>query len=118
MDGTLVDSTAGVVGAWEVFAASYPHIDVKEILSCEFLPRYHPLIYGVCLASHGVRTIDNLRTFCGIDDAGLLEVDGIFLTFLSGICCVKRRKKHSALNWRLSKRQDETVPQGLFYYLV
>ena len=34
MDGTLVDSTAGVVGAWEVFAQTYPGIDVEEILSC------------------------------------------------------------------------------------
>jgi beta-phosphoglucomutase-like phosphatase (HAD superfamily) len=59
MDGTLIDSTAGVVGAWEIFAQSYPHIDVKDILR----------------SSHGVRTTDNLRRFCGIDDAELLEVE-------------------------------------------
>jgi len=35
MDGTLVDSTAGVIGAWEVFRQSYPDIDVDCILSCE-----------------------------------------------------------------------------------
>lgn len=35
MDGTLVDSTAGVVGAWSLFAKAYPGIDVHEILSCE-----------------------------------------------------------------------------------
>lgn len=35
MDGTLVDSTAGVVGAWDIFHKSYPDIDVKEILSSE-----------------------------------------------------------------------------------
>lgn len=54
MDGTLIDSTAGVegrfrsiairigllqlkcrnTGAWRVFAQSYPGIDVHEILSC------------------------------------------------------------------------------------
>lgn len=34
MDGTLVDSTDGVVGAWELFAEAYPHIDVHDILSC------------------------------------------------------------------------------------
>lgn len=38
MDGTLVDSTAGVVGAWEVFAESYPGIKVDEILSCTPIP--------------------------------------------------------------------------------
>ena len=35
MDGTLVDSTAGVVGAWHEFSKSYPGIDVHDILSCE-----------------------------------------------------------------------------------
>lgn len=35
MDGTLVDSTAGVVGAWELFRQTYPSIDVANILSCE-----------------------------------------------------------------------------------
>lgn len=35
MDGTLVNSTAGVIGAWEVFRQSYPDIDVNYILSCE-----------------------------------------------------------------------------------
>ena len=36
MDGTLVDSTAGVEGAWHAFSKTYPGIDVKDILSCEF----------------------------------------------------------------------------------
>ncbi|KAJ7240335.1 HAD-like domain-containing protein [Mycena haematopus] len=57
MDGTLVDSKAGVEGAWDVFAASYPGIDVSEILS----------------SSHGVRTVDNLRIHCGITDPEELE---------------------------------------------
>ena len=34
MDGTLVDSTAGVVGAWETFRESYPDIDINKILKC------------------------------------------------------------------------------------
>ena len=34
MDGTLVDSTAGVVGAWETFAETYPGLDVENVLSC------------------------------------------------------------------------------------
>ena len=33
MDGTLVDSTAGVKGAWEEFAKVYPGMDVQNILS-------------------------------------------------------------------------------------
>ncbi|KAH7914425.1 HAD-like domain-containing protein [Hygrophoropsis aurantiaca] len=57
MDGTLVDSTAGVVGAWDTFARSYPGLDVKTILS----------------SSHGVRTVDNLKKYCGITDDALLE---------------------------------------------
>ncbi|KAF9472960.1 HAD-like protein [Pholiota conissans] len=57
MDGTLVDSTAGVVGAWHLFSESYPHIDVHDILS----------------SAHGVRTVDNLRNYCHITDPEILE---------------------------------------------
>lgn len=32
MDGTLLDSTAGVVGAWEKFKETYPGIDIHKIL--------------------------------------------------------------------------------------
>ncbi|KAG6869344.1 hypothetical protein C0993_000097 [Termitomyces sp. T159_Od127] len=35
MDGTLVDSTAGVVGAWELFREKYPNIDIAGL-------RHHP----------------------------------------------------------------------------
>ncbi|KAF8631607.1 hypothetical protein AX15_002354 [Amanita polypyramis BW_CC] len=59
MDGTLVDSTTGVIGAWQTFAKSYPHIDISDILS----------------SSHGVRTIDNLRKYCGIQDPQELEAE-------------------------------------------
>ncbi|TFK28906.1 phosphatase [Coprinopsis marcescibilis] len=58
MDGTLVDSTSGVVGAWNVFQKSYPTIDVHHILS----------------SAHGVRTVDNLKTYCGLTDPVQLEV--------------------------------------------
>ncbi|KAF8812261.1 HAD-like protein [Phlegmacium glaucopus] len=57
MDGTLVDSTAGVVGAWNLFLETYPAIDIHHILS----------------SSHGVRTVDNLRNHCGIQDPQILE---------------------------------------------
>ncbi|KAJ7368499.1 HAD-like domain-containing protein [Mycena albidolilacea] len=57
MDGTLVDSKAGVEGAWDVFALSYPGINVENILS----------------SSHGVRTVDNLRIHCGITDPTELQ---------------------------------------------
>ncbi|KAI0311444.1 phosphatase [Amylostereum chailletii] len=52
MDGTLIDSTAGVEGAWNLFKDRYPHIDVERILS----------------SAHGVRTVENLRNHCGIED--------------------------------------------------
>jgi len=57
MDGTLVDSTTGVAGAWELFRQTYPFIDVHNILS----------------SSHGIRTVDNLRNHCGIQDPKILE---------------------------------------------
>ena len=37
MDGTLVDSTTGVKGAWNLFQETYPTVDVDSILSCEHL---------------------------------------------------------------------------------
>ena len=37
MDGTLVDSTLGVKGAWNLFKESYPTIDLNYILSCKHL---------------------------------------------------------------------------------
>lgn len=37
MDGTLVDSTTGVKGAWNLFRETYPTIDVNYVLSCEYL---------------------------------------------------------------------------------
>ncbi|CDO71402.1 hypothetical protein BN946_scf184908.g160 [Trametes cinnabarina] len=58
MDGTLVDSTDGVVGAWELFAYKYPGLDVTQVLS----------------SSHGVRTVENLRLHCGITDPDELEI--------------------------------------------
>ncbi|XP_006460328.1 hypothetical protein AGABI2DRAFT_192067 [Agaricus bisporus var. bisporus H97] len=61
MDGTLVDSTAGVVGAWDIFHESYPDIDVKKILS----------------TSHGIRTVDNLRNHCRVEDPTLLESEAL-----------------------------------------
>ncbi|KAI0772034.1 phosphatase [Trametes elegans] len=57
MDGTLVDSTDGVVGAWEMFAEKYPGLNVGEVLS----------------SAHGVRTVENLRLHCGITDPDELE---------------------------------------------
>ncbi|TCD69837.1 hypothetical protein EIP91_005914 [Steccherinum ochraceum] len=61
MDGTLVDSTAGVVGAWHLFAESYPGFKVEDILS----------------SAHGVRTEENLRTFCGITDEEKLKSEAV-----------------------------------------
>ena len=37
MDGTLVDSTTGVKGAWNLFQETYPTIDVDYILNCKYL---------------------------------------------------------------------------------
>lgn len=42
MDGTLVDSTDGVVGAWELFAEKYPGVDVTTVLSCKSIMRRCP----------------------------------------------------------------------------
>ncbi|KAI4526193.1 HAD-like protein [Schizophyllum commune Loenen D] len=57
MDGTLIDSTPGVNGAWEIFRKDYPGIDMDQVLS----------------SAHGVRTVDNLRIHCGLTDPELIE---------------------------------------------
>ncbi|KAF9247376.1 HAD-like domain-containing protein [Melanogaster broomeanus] len=57
MDGTLVDSTTGVIAAWSTFAKTYPGLDVETILH----------------SSHGVRTTDNLAKWCGITDPEVLK---------------------------------------------
>jgi len=59
MDGTLIDSTPGVVAAWKLFAETYPTIDVQDILE----------------NTHGVRTVESLRKFCGVTDPEKLELE-------------------------------------------
>lgn len=61
MDGTLVDSTAGVIGAWETFAETYSGLDIPKILS----------------SAHGVRTVDNLRKYCGLTSEAELEKEAV-----------------------------------------
>ncbi|KAH6915074.1 phosphatase [Coprinopsis sp. MPI-PUGE-AT-0042] len=61
MDSTLLSSEAGVRGAWREFKKTYPDIDIDDILS----------------RAHGVRTVDNLRTYCGVTDPVELEEEAL-----------------------------------------
>ena len=45
MDGTLVDSTAGVVGAWHTFKETYPDLNVEEILNSRLLDETLHLLF-------------------------------------------------------------------------
>ncbi|KAH8086625.1 HAD-like protein [Cristinia sonorae] len=56
MDGTLIDSTPGVLKAWEVFAADYGLNAVQ-----------------VAHDAHGRRLYDTLREFCNIHDEEKLQ---------------------------------------------
>ncbi|KIO34070.1 hypothetical protein M407DRAFT_223622, partial [Tulasnella calospora MUT 4182] len=49
---TLIDSTPGVLGAWDTFKKDYPHLDLERILR----------------TSHGVRSIDTLRKELQLND--------------------------------------------------
>jgi len=51
MDGTLIDSTPGVIQAWHTMAKDY-----------NFDPE------AAILATHGVRLFDSLRKWCGLED--------------------------------------------------
>ncbi|KAJ3488497.1 hypothetical protein NLJ89_g11609 [Agrocybe chaxingu] len=61
MDGTLIDSTPGVLKAWETFTIDYNLSDSIAIAH----------------ATHGRRLYDTLKEFCGITDEDRLleEVD-------------------------------------------
>ena len=73
-----VDSTSGVNGAWESFATTYPGLNVPEILSRMTLFSHSHVTTGLysfrSIEAHGVRTVDNLRRYCGIEDAETLVV--------------------------------------------
>ncbi|ORY23350.1 HAD-like domain-containing protein [Naematelia encephala] len=56
MDGTLLDSTPAVNATWDYFAREYD-LDLHEVLK----------------TSHGTRTIDNLRKWCGLSEQAELE---------------------------------------------
>jgi glycerol-1-phosphatase len=76
-DSTLLSSENGVKGAWKEFEKTYPHIDVTQILSSQCSPqsRSRSLPFNITsTASHGVRTIDNLREHCKITDDDELQV--------------------------------------------
>jgi len=51
MDGTLIDSTGGVLATWDVYGQEHG-LDLVEVLK----------------TSHGVRTQDNLRKWCNIPE--------------------------------------------------
>ncbi|TFK57536.1 HAD-like protein [Heliocybe sulcata] len=57
MDGTLIDSTPGVLKAWSTFAADYGLTNGAEIAH----------------KSHGRRLYDTLKEWCQIDDEGKLQ---------------------------------------------
>ncbi|QRW14615.1 haloacid dehalogenase [Ceratobasidium sp. AG-Ba] len=57
MDGTLIDSTPGVLGAWDQFGKDYPFLNIEEILE----------------SSHGVRSIDTLRRWLRLDSEEKLQ---------------------------------------------
>ncbi|KAH8978861.1 HAD-like domain-containing protein, partial [Lactarius hatsudake] len=59
MDRTLTDSTPGVVAAWELFAETYPVINVQEILK----------------NTHGVCTVETIKMFCGVTDPEKLDME-------------------------------------------
>lgn len=58
LDGTLIDSTPGVLKAWQVFAAHYG-LDPADVAH----------------RAHGRRLYDTLREFCGIHDEATLQAE-------------------------------------------
>ena len=63
MHRTLVDSTAGVEGAWATFKEKYPSLDIEQILRSALILVVHVTSFDVIPAAHGVRTVENLRKY-------------------------------------------------------
>jgi len=59
MDGTLIDSTPGVLKAWETFSADYSLGDSAAIAH----------------ATHGRRLYDTLKEYCHIEDEAKLQAE-------------------------------------------
>ena len=57
MDGTLIDSTPGVMSAWRAFGEEYG-FDAEEVAH----------------ATHGRRLFDTLKEYCHINDEEKLHV--------------------------------------------
>jgi len=72
--GVQINSIAGIEGAWESFADTYPGLNVPEILARKLYPC---LLSTLCLycstEAHGIRTADSLRRYCGLEDPKVLE---------------------------------------------
>ncbi|KAF8525203.1 HAD-like protein [Hysterangium stoloniferum] len=60
MDGTLIDSTPGVVKAWGVFGKEY---------------NFDPV--AACNATHGVRLSESLRTWCNVHDESKIKDEAV-----------------------------------------
>jgi hypothetical protein len=76
----LIDSTPGVLGAWEQFGKDYPFLNIEEILECKVFISLLDCPYNEIFlrkASHGVRSIDTLRRWLRLDSEEKLEVTRI-----------------------------------------
>jgi len=58
MDGTLIDSTPGVIAAWQIWSTKYQLGDFTQIIH----------------DAHGRRLQDSLKEYCGIADEKHLAV--------------------------------------------
>ena len=74
--GLQINSIAGIEGAWESFANTYPGLNVPEILARKV---YRCSLSALCsdysTEAHGIRTADSLRRYCGLEDPKVLEME-------------------------------------------
>jgi len=69
-----INSIAGIEGAWESFADTYPGLNVPEILARKLCLCSLLTLCSYCSAeAHGIRTADSLRRYCGLEDPEVLE---------------------------------------------
>ena len=102
----LVDSTPAVEATWRDFSERHG-LDLTMVLQSEQIHRRRVDWSWWETATHGVRTIDNLRRLSGLTDEGELKVS-VDLSFLSAGLTVARGRRIRTQNCIWSSRAESS----------
>lgn len=77
LGSTLIDSTPGVIHAWDTFGKQYGFDGAEAVEGKHALHyiSYLPELLSLAKATHGVRLVDSLTKWCSISDPAILKVN-------------------------------------------